>query len=87
LKEVLDKVSPFVLFRVVVGRVQPLGSWRNLGLYSALLQITTQPIGIIGLVAQQRTEVEPIEQGRHAGCFPALSGHKAKAHKVSQCID
>jgi len=33
-------------------------SWWNHGLDSALQQITAQPIGIIGLVAQQSTHVE-----------------------------
>jgi hypothetical protein len=87
LNEAFDKVSRFVVFRVVVGRVQPLGYWVNHGLDSALIQIMTKPVGTVGFVAQQRAEVQPLELCSHTGGFAAPARDQAEAHQIPQCIN
>ena len=87
LEEILNEMTPEVLLGVVAGRVTALRSGWNDRFGAALPQEVAEPIGIIGLVAEERVEGQAFDQGGDAGGFPALSWHKAEAHEVAETVD
>lgn len=76
-----------VLVGIMRCRVEALCSGWNNRLDSALAQIVTQPVSIIGFVAQKGAEAQAVNQGGHTGRFTPLSRHQGEAHQLARFIN
>jgi hypothetical protein len=79
-------MPPLVSVGIVVALVLSARSRRDHGGCAAAVQFFEQPVGIKGLVCQQRTEMHAPDQRCNALHVMRLTGQEQEAHEVAKCI-
>ena len=87
LEEIFNEMAPSVFFGVVGDGDNAVGLCWNDRFDAAFRQKIPEPIGIIGLVAEEGVETQTFDQGGHAGGFAPLSRQQLEADQLSQPID
>ncbi len=80
-------MTPLVHLRVVRDLLLAIGFGGNDRLRAALVEVQSQGIVVEGLVSEQSTEVEVLQDRLGANAVVALAGQQGKADQVSQRID
>ena len=96
---VFDEVSPFVGFGVVRDVQDAVALGRNDSIGTPAMQVLAQVVCIKRFVrcplmvclqtmrgGHQGFEGQPLDQGRHAGNFAALTRKKRKAHQIAERV-
>ena len=83
---VFDEVSPFVGFGVVRDVQDAVALGRNDSIGTPAMQVLAQVVCIKRLVGHQGFEGQPLDQGRHAGNFAALTWKQRKAHQIAERV-
>ena len=79
-------MPPLVHLQIDFDRFGPLRHLRDYNFRAALVEFVDDPVGIVGLVAKQRTHFDALDQRCNAQRVPAVTGQQYKANKVAQCI-
>ncbi len=63
-----------------------IGFWRNDGAGAAIVQFRPQPVGVEGLVGQERVELKIADQRLDADHIVTLAGQEDEADQAAQSI-
>ena len=85
-EEVFDQMTPFVHLLVERQGYSAPGMLRDNDLGAALVQIGDDGVAVEGLVGDQRSKRQTIDERRHADRVEALPRQKHEAHEVAERI-
>src|SRR6185312_15957488 len=86
-EEVLDEVAPSIHVEVARDGMSAVGFGRDDRGCAPVGQFGAQPIDIEGLVAEERGEVDVLDERRDAEAVVALTGQQDEAGEIAQRID
>jgi hypothetical protein len=85
-EEILDQVAPFVNVLIDVERFGAPGVLRDGDLRLALVHVFDDPVGIKGLVSDQATKFDVLDQGRDADGVKAMAGEQDEPHQIPKRV-
>ena len=86
-KEVFDEVAPTIHREIACDGGPAIGLGRDHGDRAAFVELLAEPIVVKALVADQRVDLDPVEQRRGANAVMPLSGQQHEAGKVAKSVD
>ena len=85
-EEVFDEVPPLVHLQIDVEGVEPFRPLRDHDLGPALVEFLDDPVGVERLIAQQRIELDPVDERGYSDRVVAISRQQHEAYQVAQGI-
>ena len=86
-EEVLDEVAPLIHVEVARDGLAAIGFGRDDRDCPPLVQFGAQPIDIEGLVAEERGEVDVLDERFDAEAVVALTGQQGEASEIAERVD